>query len=126
MAEPRSATDILTPDSEDESEVEQLNAQAEAEMLMSDAPPGFVLQKHRAAIDQLVAAAAATPVRMSPEAAGDQAVAMPSNAVRLLVVSLVRQVQSLSHEVESGRAELLDAQAALASVLRRVQVQDEN
>ena len=83
-------------------------------------------QKSKDAVAQLVAAAAALPPRCTPDEAADTSSHFPASAQRLLISSLVQLVQTLVREVESGRAELLDAQAALASVLRRTQHQDAN
>ena len=77
-------------------------------------------------VEQLVAAASALPPRISPDEAADTASTLPPAAKRLLTSSLVKLIQSLVNEVETSRSELLDAQASLASVLRRVQMQHEN
>ena len=79
------------------------------------------------AVHNLLARLSSLPPGAEPEEAAsflDQGHAL--SASKLLVFTLARLVQTLVVEVEAGRSALLDTQAALASVLNRMQYQHAN
>lgn len=74
----------------------------------------------------LVAKVSAYPVQIEAEAAAEAAAKLSPQAQKMFHAALVRLVQSLVSEVESGREALLDSQSAMASLLRRMHAQHDN
>jgi hypothetical protein len=74
----------------------------------------------------LVAKVSTFPSQLEPDDAAEAAQKLSPQAQKLFHASLVRLVQSLVAEVESGREALIDTQSAMASLLRRMHSQHDN
>ena len=80
----------------------------------------------RQRVHEVLARCQASPPQASADEVAELHTRLGAPERRHLVLSLVRMVQDLVTEVETGRELLLDAQCALTSVLRRVERQNQN
>ena len=87
-------------------------------------PP--MAEHYEAAVDEILQASCSNPPTITPDEAAAAACRLPPHVrADKLVASLVQLVHNLVAEVEKGKEQLLESQGALASVLQRMQEQEE-
>ena len=83
-------------------------------------------EHYEAAVDEILQASCSNPPTITPDEAAAAACRLPPHVrADKLVASLVQLVHNLVAEVEKGKEQLLESQGALASVLQRMQEQEE-